>query len=216
MLSVTDATMTDNTKINSTSMKKTCNFILIPALALAVLAGFGCASHDGAGCCQKGATACSKPAATPPAAVAAPAAPVKIALKVVKVDSEETAGENGAGANAVDGDTNTIWHTQWQDATPECPHEIVIELTPAATIKGLTYLPRQDDSENGTIKGYELYVSNDGNNFGQPVAKGEFENSKDLKTVTFAPQACRFIKLKALSEANDGAWTSAAEIGVVQ
>jgi phospholipase C len=208
--------MTDNTKINSTSMKKTCNFILIPALALAVLAGFGCASHDGAGCCQKGATACSKPAATPPAAVAAPAAPVKIALKVVKVDSEETAGENGAGANAVDGDTNTIWHTQWQDAAPGCPHEIVIELTPAATIKGFTYLPRQDDSENGTIKGYELYVSNDGNDFGQPVAKGEFENSKDLKTVTFAPQTCRFIKLKALSEANDGAWTSAAEIGVVQ
>jgi len=34
--------------------------------------------------------------------------------------------------------------------------------------------------------------------------------------VTFAPQACHFIKLKALSEVNDGAWTSAAEIGVIQ
>jgi hypothetical protein len=222
--------MMDNTNNYSTSKKNTCNLILIPALAMAVLAGFGCASHKGSGCCQKEAAGGSQPVATTPAAIVAPVAPAvpvqavapaatsvasQVTLKVVKVDSEETAGENGAGANAVDGDRNTIWHTQWQDATPGCPHEIVIELTPAATIKGFTYLPRQDDSENGTIKDYELYVSADGNDFGQPVAKGAFENSKDLKTVTFAPQTCRFIKLKALSEANDGAWTSAAEIGVV-
>ncbi len=212
--------MTNNTKFYSPSLKNTCHLILVPALALAVLTGFGCASDKGSSCCQ--------PTATTPTAIDSPAipvtpatpvqavAPVKVTLKVVKVDSEETAGENGAGANAVDGDRNTIWHTQWQDATPECPHEIVIELAPAATIKGLTYLPRQDDSDNGTIKDYELYVSNDGNDFGQAVTKGAFESSKDLKTVTFAPQTCRFIKLKALSEANGGAWASAAEIGVVQ
>ena len=192
-------------------MKNTCNLILIPAIAIAVLAGFGCAGHKG--CCQKESAGCSKTAATTPAASAAP---VKATLKVVKVDSEETAGQDGKCANAVDGDPNTIWHTQWQDATPECPHEIVIELTPATTIKGFTYLPRPDDSENGTIKGYEFYVSNDGQDFGQPVASGEFENSKELKSVTFAPKACHFIKLKALSEVNGGAWTSVAEIGVLQ
>lgn len=137
-------------------------------------------------------------------------------LKAVRADSEETAGENAAAANAVDGNPATIWHTQWQDANPPCPHEIVIELTPPSTIKGFSYLPRQDDSENGTIKDYEFYVSNDGEDFGQPVAKGAFENSKELKSVTFAPQTCRFVKLKALSEVNDGAWTSAAEIGVLQ
>jgi serine/threonine protein kinase len=139
----------------------------------------------------------------------------KPTLTVIKVDSEETTGENGKGANAVDGDPNTIWHTQWQDASPPCPHEIIIELAPPATIKGFTYLPRQDDSENGTIKDYEFYVSDDGIDFGQPVNNGTFENSKDRKTVTFAPKPCRFIKLKALSEVNDGPWTSAAEIGVV-
>ena len=80
---------------------------------------------------------------------------------------------------------NTFWHTQWQDASPECPHEIIIELTPPSTIKGFTYLPRQDDNENGTIKDYEFYVSDDGKDFGQPVAKGTFETSKDKKTVTF-------------------------------
>jgi hypothetical protein len=139
----------------------------------------------------------------------------QITLKFVRVDSEETAGENGAGTNAVDGNPNTFWHTQWQDASPECPHEIIIELTPPSTIKGFTYLPRQDDVENGTIKDYEFYVSDDGKDFGQAVSKGTFESGKEKKTVAFQAKKCRFIKLKALSEINDGAWTSAAEIGVV-
>lgn len=139
----------------------------------------------------------------------------KATLKVIKVDSEETAGENAAGANAVDGDPATFWHTQWQDDSPACPHEIIIELTPPARIKGFTYMPRQDDSENGTIKEYEFSVSDDGKDFGTPVKKGALESGKDTRTITFDARSCRFIKLKALSEINDGAWTSAAEIGVV-
>ncbi len=139
----------------------------------------------------------------------------QVALTVVKVDSEETAGEDGKGANAVDGDPNTFWHTQWQDANPECPHEIIIKLTPPSRIKGFTYLPRQDDSENGTIRDYEFYVSADGKDFGQPVQQGSFVNSKDKKSVTFEPRECQFIKLRALSEVNGEAWTSAAEIGVI-
>src|SRR5437867_3518214 len=69
----------------------------------------------------------------------------KATLKVVKADSEETAGENGSGTNAVDGDPATFWHTQWQDTSPEHPHEIVIELSRPCRISGFTYLPRQDD-----------------------------------------------------------------------
>ena len=140
----------------------------------------------------------------------------RLKLKVVSVDSEETAGEDGKGANAVDGDTATIWHTQWQDASPSPPHEIIIELGVATSIKGFTYLPRQDDQVNGTIKDYEFYLSNDGKDFGQPVKKGTFGEGKEKKTVIFDGKQGRFIKLKALSEINDQAWTSAAEIGVIQ
>ena len=152
---------------------------------------------------------------TPTNAPATVVATNQIALTVVKVDSEEAAGENGRGTNAVDGNTNTLWHTQWQDASPEHPHEIIIELNPPSTIKGFTYLPRQDDMDNGSIKDYEFYVSDDGKEFGQAVKKGTFGSTKEKKTVTFDPVKCRFIKLKALSEINGQAWTSAAEIGVV-
>lgn len=191
-------------------MKSRIHFLASGATALAVctLLASGCGPSVGP-CCAPGASAA-------PAATSATAMPVKPALKVVRVDSEETSGEDGKGANAVDGDTNTFWHTQWQDASPPCPHEIVIELIPATTIKGFTYLPRQDDSDHGQIRDYEFYVSKDGDDFGLPVAKGSFDDGKELKTVTFAPQECRFIKLKALSEINGGPWTSAAEIGVVQ
>ena len=76
-------------------------------------------------------------------------------------------------------------------------------------------MPRQDDIENGTVKDYEFYVSQDGKDFGQPVKKGSFAAGKEKKTVTFEPRQCRFIKLKALSEINDQPWTSAAEIDVI-
>jgi hypothetical protein len=202
--------------MNLNVMKTKMNLMFAGAsvLSACLLLSAGCAS-------QTATTSSTAPAVAPVAPPVAPAAaPVpqasKAGLKFVRVDSEETVGEDGKGANAVDGDPNTFWHTQWQDASPECPHEIVIELTPPATIKGFTYLPRPDDGENGTIKDYEFFVSSDGQDFGQPVAKGELENSKSLKTVTFDAKACRFVKLKAISEVNGAAWTSAAEIGVVQ
>jgi endo-alpha-N-acetylgalactosaminidase len=140
---------------------------------------------------------------------------IKPSLKVVKADSEETAGEDGQAANAADGKPDTIWHTQWQDSSPGCPHEIVIQLEPAGKIKGFTYLPRQDDTDHGNIKDYEFYVSADGKEFGDPVSKGTWENNKDKKTVTFEPKSGGFIKLNAISEVNSEAWTSAAEIDVI-
>jgi hypothetical protein len=139
----------------------------------------------------------------------------EIKLKFVSVDSEETEGENGSGENAVDGDPNTYWHTQWKDKNPELPHEIIIELLPPSVIEGFTYLPRQDESDHGTIKDYEFFVSTDATHFGKPVKTGAFEPGRGKKTVTLAPIKCRFIKLRARSEINGLSWTSAAEIGVI-
>jgi hypothetical protein len=193
-----------------------------PTLFIGAAAAFCAALLSG--CATSQDPTAETTATPPPAAVATASAttsasasnPAGIKLSLVKADSEEKDGEDGAAANAVDGNKDTFWHTQWQDANPPCPHEIIIELKPAGTIKGFTYLPRQDDGINGTIKDYEFYAADTLDDFGQPAAKGAFENNKDLKTVTFEPRHCRYIKLKALSEINDQPWTSAAEIGVVQ
>jgi len=196
-------------------MKQLPNLISFKAGAIAALTSFGFALTVLAADTNSIAPEAGKVMTNTVAAEIKSAATNKLTLKVVKVDSEETAGEDGKGTNAVDGNSATFWHTQWQDASPSHPHEIIIELSAPAAIKGFTYLPRQDDMENGTIKDYEFYVSDDGKDFGQPVKKGTFENNKEKKTATFDPKKCRFIKLKALSEVNDGVWTSVAEIGVV-
>ncbi len=161
------------------------------------------------GCCAATRHCCD---AQPPNSVSL----TKVKLKFVNVDSEETGGENGYGGNAVDGDPNTYWHTEWHNNSPGLPHDIIIELLPPSVIKGFTYLPRQDESDHGTIKDFEFYVSNDGSNFGEPVKKGTFEPGKEEKIETFKPVKCRFIKLRAISEINGLPWTSAAEIRVIQ
>lgn len=99
----------------------------------------------------------------------------------VSADSEELVGENGAAANAVDGNPATIWHTRWQGASPPHPHWIVIDLGSATEVSGLRYLPRQDASANGTIAAYRVFLSADGANWGAPVAEGNFAELAALK-----------------------------------
>ncbi|ENQ3106064.1 M6 family metalloprotease domain-containing protein [Bacillus cereus] len=117
------------------------------------------------------------------------------------------------GTYAFDGNKNTFWHTNWSPVAP-MPHEIQIDLGATYSLSKFNYLPRQDGQVNGTIKGYEFYVSSDGVNWGTAVATGTFTNDTTLKEVSFATKTGRYIKLRALSEINNNPWTSAAEINV--
>ena len=132
-------------------------------------------------------------------------------------DSEET---NKPPENSFDGDPCTVWHTKWDGADPPHPHWIMIDLDGVYDISGFRYLPRQDDNENGMIKGYEFYVSDVyvGNNpcdWGAAVASGTFANDQTEKTVSSDRVLGRYICLKALSEINGGPWTSMAELNVL-
>ena len=131
------------------------------------------------------------------------------------VDSEETARQDGAGINAIDGDPTTIWHTSWSQSSPSCPHEIQINLGATQVINGIRYLPRQDGGVNGTIANYAVYVSNDGANWGTAVAQGTFTKDTTEKEVLFPATNGQFLRLVALSEINGKAWTSMAELDIL-
>lgn len=75
------------------------------------------------------------------------------------------------------------------------------------------HLPRQSSS-NGRIKKYEIYVSNDKTNWGDPVHSGEFAGDAGRKTIAFTPVIGKYLKLKSLSEQNDNSFTSISEIDV--
>jgi hypothetical protein len=47
---------------------------------------------------------------------------------VLYVNSEETAGSNNVASNALDGDPNTLWHTQYSDVDPDTPYPHEIQL----------------------------------------------------------------------------------------
>lgn len=135
---------------------------------------------------------------------------------VISVDSEEIYMEDGRGSNAVDGDPNTIWHTEWSAVDNPYPHEIVIDLRAVSNVSGLTYVPRQDDTQHGMIAGYEIYVSNSPTEWAVPNATGAWAYTPDEKQVTFTETQGRYVRLLALSEGDDNNWASAAEIIVTR
>jgi len=163
------------------------------------------------------------PRPAPTSAAATPAAESKLSSlpsipkkdwKLVRVDSESKFNDK-LGADAFDGDPNTWWHTEFQDARPGHPHEIVIDLGKAREIQGFRYLPRTDSSTNGMIEDFEFYVSDKPDQFGTPAAKGKFTAAKQEQEFTFSKRTGRYVCLKALSEINGKPFTSAAELSVL-
>jgi beta-galactosidase len=78
---------------------------------------------------------------------------------VAYVDSEENFAEGGQAERALDGDADTVWHSLWSAPHTGHPHTLVIDLGAETEIAGVKLLPRQD-SANGRIKDYKLYLGN--------------------------------------------------------
>ena len=74
-----------------------------------------------------------------------------IQTEVIYASSEESDG--GEAKNRTDGDPNTIWHTMFSVTVAKHPHWVDLDAGEVKTIKGFTYLPRQDSS-NGNVKDY--------------------------------------------------------------
>jgi len=143
-----------------------------------------------------------------------PAVLPKSSWRLLYVDSEER-NNPGLATMAFDDDPSTIWHTRWSTSPTSYPHEFHVDMGARYSVHKFIYLPRQD-GVNGRIKGYELYISDDYENYGDPVASGEWENSAGPKTVTLTQtKSGQYWKLLALSEVNGGIWASAAEFSVV-
>jgi galactose oxidase len=136
----------------------------------------------------------------------------------VAADSEQA--PDNVAANVIDGNTATIWHTQFVDATPGLPHFITLTMGGQTNkVSGVSILPRQDAAANanGNIGNYEIHLSADGTTFpAAPVATGTLADTQTLKTATFTATNAKAVRIRALSEAGDsGPWISAAEINVL-
>lgn len=133
-------------------------------------------------------------------------------LSLLSFSSEETSGEDGAAANMLDGNTNTIWHSEWSASQTEHPHEFVISLGEKCGVSAVTYNPRQS-GVNGIVNGYVVYYSNDGNNW-STADSGKLTDDSKLKYIEFESVEASFIKFKTLSAQNDAVFASASEFNV--
>ncbi|TKG96376.1 DUF4981 domain-containing protein [Puteibacter caeruleilacunae] len=117
---------------------------------------------------------------------------------------------------AIDNDPNTFWHTNWDtNVNNPMPHEIKVDLGKVKILKGVTYLPRQDNS-NGRIGKYEISISADGKQW-ELVQKGEFQNTGKEQRIQFKnSKKVKYIAIKALSEVKGAFYTSIAEIGIIE
>jgi hypothetical protein len=66
--------------------------------------------------------------------------------QIVHKSSEETKAKSQSAKNAIDGNPNTIWHTEWKDRSP-------------SHVNFVTHLPRQDGSSHGRILEYQIYLA---------------------------------------------------------
>jgi hypothetical protein len=136
-------------------------------------------------------------------------------IKVLKASSENKSNDKLA-SYAIDGKPNTIWHTQFSNGLKSHPHEIILDLGKPMLIEGFRYLARQEGGWNGAFADTEFTVSNSPEVFPSNPLKINFKKtnlvqSADLKT----PISGRYVKIKIISEVNNGPWASAAELGII-
>ncbi|WP_269085354.1 discoidin domain-containing protein [Peribacillus muralis] len=128
--------------------------------------------------------------------------------KLVSADSSHSS--DYSGEKAFDGDISTMWHTPWNTGAPNFPHEIVIDTGKSQEVNELGFIARQNASND--IQDYEFFVSEDGVNWGEPVAKGTLADTKEEILIPFNKKTGRYIKFKALNSRIGQPWATIAEL----
>ena len=146
----------------------------------------------------------------------------------------EMSSKNEGASNVVDGDENTLWHSDWNDnlKDKEDKRYIQIELkqrnesgnavalTEDVKVYGIRLLPRTG-SHNGVITKYRIEVSSTGEEGSfVPVEQGsgDWDSSRDWKLATFTPTNAKFVRIygvETLSDGNANKFISAREVRVL-
>ena len=131
--------------------------------------------------------------------------------------SQNTCCAPTPGSNAIDGNPNTFWNTEWFNNQPGFPHEIVVDMGASYSVAGFRHLPRQDGVINGRLKEYEFYVSDDPNNWGTAIVTDTLPNTDQPTDVIFSggPVVGRYVRLVGHSNYSlDSFSESLGELGV--
>jgi len=136
----------------------------------------------------------------------------KAGWKIAYVDSE--GGRGNMAANLIDENPATLWMTEQGEKNPPHPHEVQIDLGREMPVQGVGLYPDLK-IRAGTPVEYEVYLSDDGKEWGNPVAAGRFEKIETCMTIGLKEKvSARFIRLVFLSDFWDKHFSSVGEVDV--
>ncbi len=156
------------------------------------------------------------PPVPPPSAVRADTL-LPPARLLATADSQETRATPAAPAALVlDGQANTLWHSQYTPTLAPLPHWLRLDLQGGLWwTSGLTVLPRQDLSANGMIKDYRVEGSPDGVTW-TTLASGTWPATRAPQTVRWAAVLTQAVRLVVLSnQQNQCCYASASEVAIL-
>ncbi|MFT6358973.1 MAG: hypothetical protein ACJAYJ_003201 [Saprospiraceae bacterium] len=140
---------------------------------------------------------------------------------ITGASSEETSGEgagNGHAEHAIDSNSETFWHSQWQSSQPSYPHSFTINLNVDQIIKGFTFYNRTN-KYNGRPNNITIETSTDGSTFENlgdfTLEDGSARQSIELTT----PITIQYFKVTITSGYDDNSgenvfFTHLAEVGL--
>jgi len=145
------------------------------------------------------------PTATPAPPTATPTATPLALSRTGWTATASSTESGGSPANALDGNATTRWST---GAAQTNGQWFQVDMTSAKTFSQIVM-----DSGTSTgdyPRGYQVFVSNDGTNWGSAIATGS--GTGQVVTVTFATQSARYIKV--VQTGSVGNWWSIHEFNV--
>ncbi|UJF34904.1 discoidin domain-containing protein [Paenibacillus hexagrammi] len=121
--------------------------------------------------------------------------------------AESTPSSGDAASNLLDGNMDTRWST----GTTMVPGQFVtVDMKAVKSFNGIVM--DSTGSNQDYARGYEVYVSNDGINWGAAVASGTGTGA--VVTASFAPQQARYIKV--VQTGTSSSWWSVREFNVYE
>lgn len=117
---------------------------------------------------------------------------------------------------AVDGDESTFWHSRWSGEPAQPPHFLTVDLEREVNVAAVNYVARSD-SENGHVRDYEIYLSKNGQNWGEAATKGRIPSDSAKELIRLPqPVKARYLKFVVLSEQQNQPFATVAELGAVE
>jgi len=124
------------------------------------------------------------------------------------VTASSNAGAGQMPAQAIDGNLSTHWSTGTPQATGQY---FQLDLGSSQSFSKLVL--DATNSPNDYPKGYAVYVSNDGQNWGSAIASGS--GSSAVTTITFPTVAARYVKIvQTVQTGSTGWWWTIDELNV--